>query len=116
MSIGSNITAIAVNTLLSYLLGNKKRDSRRPSPGEARKAATVLADASYKFLHAGLNGDFVKELWPDGDEARCTKCGCTDSQACEGGCSWVTVDREAGTGVCSSCDTPAKAKARSKRA
>ncbi len=36
-------------------------------------------------------------------EATCTKCGCTDSKACAGGCWWETVDREAGTGVCSNC-------------
>jgi hypothetical protein len=35
--------------------------------------------------------------------ATCTKCGCTDSKACEGGCWWVKVDREAGTGLCSNC-------------
>jgi hypothetical protein len=36
-------------------------------------------------------------------EATCTVCGCTDSKACVGGCWWETVDREAGTGVCSNC-------------
>ncbi len=36
-------------------------------------------------------------------EATCTKCGCTDSKACVGGCWWETVDREAGTGLCSKC-------------
>lgn len=37
-------------------------------------------------------------------EARCIHCGCTDSQACAGGCSWVWVNRHTGKGVCSSCE------------
>jgi hypothetical protein len=31
----------------------------------------------------------------------CRKCGCTDANACEGGCSWVESD------LCSQCETPA---------
>jgi len=41
---------------------------------------------------------FVRE-----HECTCTKCGCTDSKACPGGCYWTVVDRAAGTGICSSC-------------
>lgn len=37
-------------------------------------------------------------------ESRCRVCGCTDSNACADGCSWVWVDRDAGIGVCSSCE------------
>jgi hypothetical protein len=37
-------------------------------------------------------------------ESRCVICGCTDSQACPEGCYWVSVDRDAQEGVCS---TPA---------
>jgi hypothetical protein len=36
-------------------------------------------------------------------DATCTKCGCTDSRACAGGCSWLYVDRDERTGLCSSC-------------
>ena len=35
--------------------------------------------------------------------ATCVSCGCTDAQACPNGCSWITVDRTLGMGVCSSC-------------
>jgi hypothetical protein len=41
-----------------------------------------------------------------GDVARCVKCGCTDSQACEGGCSWVYVKKRRQEGLCSACATP----------
>ena len=36
-------------------------------------------------------------------EAKCIKCGCTDSQACPEGCSWKWVDRDTGRGLCTSC-------------
>lgn len=36
-------------------------------------------------------------------EAACVGCGCTDLRACPGGCSWLAVNREDGTGVCSNC-------------
>lgn len=35
--------------------------------------------------------------------ATCAGCGCTDSQACPEGCSWLGVNRRNGTGVCSNC-------------
>lgn len=41
-------------------------------------------------------------------EAKCVGCGCTDSQACFGGCYWLKVDRKKRRGVCSSC--PEKAR------
>jgi len=33
----------------------------------------------------------------------CIGCGCTDLQACEGGCHWLLIDRRCGRGICSSC-------------
>lgn len=35
--------------------------------------------------------------------SNCIGCGCDDQHACDGGCSWLAVDRVAGVGVCSSC-------------
>lgn len=35
--------------------------------------------------------------------ATCVNCGCTDRRACSGGCYWVSVNRDDGTGVCSTC-------------
>lgn len=37
-------------------------------------------------------------------DAICIVCGCTDSQACAGGCEWIWVNRETGEGLCSSCE------------
>lgn len=34
-------------------------------------------------------------------DAKCVICGCTDSRACSPPCSWLSVDREAGWGICS---------------
>ena len=36
-------------------------------------------------------------------EATCVACGCTDTHACDGGCSWIWVDRDSGRGRCSNC-------------
>jgi hypothetical protein len=39
-------------------------------------------------------------------DSQCIRCGCTDSQACEGGCSWAVIDRNTHQGICSSCVDP----------
>lgn len=36
-------------------------------------------------------------------ERQCVQCGCTDSKACPGGCSWVEEHPATPTGVCSTC-------------
>lgn len=36
-------------------------------------------------------------------ERICRGCGCTDSHACPGGCSWVLLDIDTPSGICSSC-------------
>jgi hypothetical protein len=36
-------------------------------------------------------------------ERTCVWCGCTDSHACKGGCSWVLVHKATPTGICSKC-------------
>lgn len=52
------------------------------------------------------NGD---DLWDfdEGDGAAapgtCIVCGCSDRQACEGGCAWRAYDAAAHVGVCSRC-------------
>jgi 23S rRNA C2498 (ribose-2'-O)-methylase RlmM len=33
----------------------------------------------------------------------CVGCGCSDLDACPGGCSWAIVDEEMGVGLCSKC-------------
>jgi len=36
-------------------------------------------------------------------QRQCRGCGCTDLRACSGGCSWVLLDIDAATGICSEC-------------
>lgn len=36
-------------------------------------------------------------------ERTCIHCGCSDSRACKGGCSWIIKHKFTPTGVCSSC-------------
>jgi predicted amidophosphoribosyltransferase len=33
----------------------------------------------------------------------CRGCACTDLRACPGGCSWVLLDIDYPTGICSAC-------------
>ncbi len=33
----------------------------------------------------------------------CIGCGCTDDEACDGGCSWALLNDEAGMGICTNC-------------
>jgi ParB/RepB/Spo0J family partition protein len=46
--------------------------------------------------------DEEEQLEEGDDVATCIICGCTDDEACDGGCSWMVVDRETGRGVCNS--------------
>ena len=41
-------------------------------------------------------------------EATCVYCGCTDSKACPGGCTWVELHQHTPTGVCSGCTASIK--------
>lgn len=50
--------AMAVNTLLDYLIGTHK-DGRT----DARLAAELLADHANKTLSAGLTGAAVQQAW-----------------------------------------------------
>ena len=34
---------------------------------------------------------------------QCIACGCTDDDACEGGCSWIAVGTDELAGLCSAC-------------
>jgi hypothetical protein len=101
--------ASAVFHLLKHVLGE-------PGPAgpitseQALQAALLLRDKAYKTLLAGMTQDRLRELWAAyadrteaerSGEAACVLCGCTENQACEGGCRWVPnllmVD------VCSAC-------------
>lgn len=41
----------------------------------------------------------------------CSRCGCTDSHACEGGCHWAVIYiNDPFTGICNRCVEPTKTK------
>jgi hypothetical protein len=46
-----------------------------------------------------LGADAASLVW----EAVCRVCGCSDSRACQGGCTWMELDRKNRTGLCSRC-------------
>lgn len=58
----------------------------------------VLDRLAYDLELAGLRRDDRAA----GDRT-CIMCGCTDSHACPGGCSWTERGPD-GTGLCSRCD------------
>lgn len=54
-------------------------------------------------MAAQLRGDVAVG---DDDVASCARCGCTEDQACPGGCVWVPT--RSPEDVCSSCATEAE--------
>lgn len=61
-----------------------------PAGKNGRTADLVVVDDSVYVQN--ITGD-----WPPEEPRRCRRCGCTDDQACEGGCWWVEPD------LCSAC-------------
>lgn len=53
-----------------------------------------------EFIARGLAAQRAVDVL---NPATCAGCGCTDVQACLGGCSWLFVDRELKVGLCSNC-------------
>lgn len=110
-----------VATLSSTILGRAR--SLRATAQRIADNDNVAAGGSYGDLlqAAGVDAlieigerlgelvDLVREAW---DQERtpasptveriCRYCGCTDEQACPGGCSWVTDD------LCSACQQRAQ--------
>lgn len=44
-------------------------------------------------------------------EPTCIKCGCTEFNACDEGCSWSFLNKKTNEGICSSCLVPIATKA-----
>ncbi|RDI25198.1 hypothetical protein DFR41_104255 [Pseudacidovorax intermedius] len=83
-------------------------DGVAPDWFDSRNVDTVL-DEVMPTIRMHVDPEMVNAAWsasepePQGADAKCIACGCTDSRACMGGCSWAWVDREARQGLCSSC-------------
>lgn len=76
-------------------------EAKQPGGYDPRHRGTGVP---YGQCAQALNAKAEHEARINPKEATCTKCGCTDSLACPNGCWWLTVDRKAGTGVCSNCE------------
>jgi hypothetical protein len=72
--------------------GELAAEDRQEAEEEAEEEA-----AAVRSKLEGMVDEFMQPI------AACISCGCTDDRACEGGCSWVWVDRETQQGRCSSC-------------
>lgn len=69
--------------------------------GPLLTAGDAFPDLAGALLCAGCNPDPSVRYPLAPGEARCRVCGCTDNRGCIEGCTWVEVDREAKTGLCS---------------
>lgn len=61
------------------------------------------AEAAARAATSGSAFGDLNDLFSVPAEATCIECGCTESQACEGGCSWAVLEASIGYGVCSRC-------------
>jgi ParB family chromosome partitioning protein len=77
----------------------EKRIAKKYSPAIKALRARLLEAAGVEDAAAKPGADDIAPT----DEAECVQCGCMDSMACEGGCSWLVVNRDERIGVCSSC-------------
>jgi len=69
--------------------------------GRALDAAVTHVERDERF---GIPpGYAVLSIEMVASEPYCTKCGCTESAACPGGCSWSTLDIVSGEGLCTRC-------------
>jgi ParB/RepB/Spo0J family partition protein len=73
-----------------------------------RKGAETASANPQEKQGPADSGEEPREQEPSAAVATCIGCGCTDDHACEGGCSWVRIDRESGKGVCSKCPASIK--------
>lgn len=72
------------------------------NPDQAEMALEMYVAGITDRLHPQLAGAIVEEWSPV-----CRICGCTDEEACDGGCAWVQGDPD----LCTSCQAKAKATA-----
>jgi hypothetical protein len=77
--------------------------SSRCATSAMTRAGDELATADRA---AAIDPDQQGHAVPADDVARCVRCGCTDAQACEGGCAWVP--NYLVVKLCSACATPAE--------
>lgn len=93
---------------LATVLASLCEDGVAPDWFDSRNVDVVL-DELLPVIRTHVDPEMVNAAWsaadpaPAGGDARCMACGCTDSQACPGGCSWAWVDRETQRGLCSAC-------------
>ena len=110
------ITICDTGRELLVSVGNK---SLTPEELNAFAAADGFKDAieMFNWFEAthGLPFEGVVIKWHNiqrstskGPERTCVYCGCTDSRACLGGCTWVELHAHTSTGVCSNCTASIK--------
>jgi hypothetical protein len=104
-----------VNGALDAAPSKRKSNPQRPYKYQFTNDAFEMCNLIFMLgLHAGRVEVITESEQPDnspalvgGKVAVCKICGCDDYHACTDelghACHWVTVDRAAGTGICSMC-------------
>jgi len=94
-----------VAILAADVRGTRRRALRRvPYPRVVVAGASVM---NARKRSEAIDRHVAATMPRRPDVATCIKCWCDDRNACQlpngGACSWLTVDRDAGVGVCSGC-------------
>jgi len=69
----------------------------------AAKQEAARAKAKGRAKAGAKKGAKPKAGWKLFPVPTCTHCACTEAAACQGGCSWVKLDKTTNAGVCSRC-------------
>lgn len=94
-----------VNTVLGWAMGHEDWHGAPVTDEDATTAGRRLAARAHKALSAGLSAGQVelkRTAAADTDPA-CRVCGCTENNACPGGCAWVEDPMLLGE-LCSACE------------
>lgn len=79
-----------------------KAEADKKAKAKPKAKGNGKADAKAAVMKAWKKGA-AKAAAKTYPEPTCTECGCTEGAACEGGCSWVKLDRKTNAGLCSAC-------------
>ena len=73
----------------------------RRTPGNHRQYELSEIEQSVIDMLARSDDEDEDEVEDEIDVRACRECGCTDEEACEGGCTWTSVNPQGW--LCSAC-------------
>lgn len=70
---------------------------------DLRSEVSFARPKFYKYNLTRLLDELAATPDPDRPDRKCIYCGCDDSHACKGGCSWAAKFPHGNVGICSQC-------------